>query len=83
MDTIESTVKGYILEQFLPDANPDDLTTSTPLIAGGILDSIATVRLVTFLEKHFAIDVKAHEVNADNLGTLDRIAQLVRSKQRH
>lgn len=81
MDAIQSTVKSYILEQFLPDANRDDLTTDTRLISGGILDSLATVKLVVFLEQHFGINVEAHEVNNENLETIDLIAKLVRSKQ--
>jgi len=81
VDPIQSTVKTYILEEFLPDANGDELTASTPLIAGGILDSLATVRLVTFLEDQFGIEVQAHEASAENLDTLDRIAAFVRTKQ--
>jgi acyl carrier protein len=81
IDTIESTLKAYILEEFLPDANRDELTEATPLISGGILDSLATVRLVMFLEEHFEIEVHAHEVNAENLESLERIANLVRGKQ--
>lgn len=81
MEPIESIVKSYILQAFLPGANPDELTTETPLIAGGILDSLATVRLVTFLEQQFGIEMEAFEVNPDNLDTLERIANLVRSKQ--
>ena len=81
MDTIESIVKTYILEQFLPDANADELTEATPLISGGILDSLATVRLVMFLEQEFQIEVHAYEVNAENLESLERIANLVRGKQ--
>lgn len=81
MDTIQATVKTYILEQFLRDANPDDLTPATPLIAGGILDSLATVRLAAFLEEHFGIQLEAYDVNEENLGSLERIASLVRSKQ--
>ena len=80
MDSIQSEVKSYILSEFLPNIDGDELTASTPLIAGGILDSIATVRLVTFLEQHFGIEVQAHEVSAENLDNLDRIARLVRSK---
>jgi len=81
VDTIQATVKAYILEEFLPGANADELTSTTPLIAGGILDSLATVRLVTYLEQQFGIEVQAHEVSADNLDTLDQIAGLVQRKQ--
>jgi acyl carrier protein len=81
VDDIQATVKTYILGEFLPDADGDELTASTPLIAGGILDSLATVRLVTYLEQQYGIEVQAHEVNADNLDTLELIAALVRRKQ--
>jgi len=81
LDSIQSTVKTYILEQFLRDANPDDLKPDTPLIAGGILDSLATVRLASYLEEQFGIQLEAYDVNEENLGSLDQIAALVRSKQ--
>ena len=81
MDDIQTNVKTYILNEFLPDANPAELTPTTPLIAGGILDSLATVRLVTFLEQEYDIGVEAHEVNADNLDTLVKIAELVKRKR--
>ena len=46
----------------------------------GILDSLATLKLVTFLEQEFNITVEAHEADAENLNTLDQIADLVSGK---
>jgi acyl carrier protein len=77
---VKEIVKGYILEEFLPGENPDELTDSTPLITGGILDSLATIKLVAFLEKRFQIQIQAHETMVDYLDTLDDIAKLVSSK---
>lgn len=79
-DHIAETVKSYILEAFLPGANPAELTDETPLISAGILDSLATVRLVAFLEEQFKIEVAAYEATADNLDTITQVASLVRSK---
>ena len=45
-DDIESAVKTFILTEFLPGEDPAELTMDTPLITGGILDSIATLKLV-------------------------------------
>jgi acyl carrier protein len=73
-------IKGYILEEFLPGENPAELTDSTPLITGGILDSLATMRLVLFLEERFQIKIQAHEALVDYMNTISDIAQLVRSK---
>jgi len=80
MEEVKQAVKGYILEEFLPGENPAELTDSTPLITGGILDSLATLKLVVFLEERFQIKIQAHETMADYLDTVADIAQLVRSK---
>ena len=80
MQEVKEIIKGYILEEFLPGENPSELTDSTPLITGGILDSLATIKLVAFLEQRFPIQVEAHETMVDYLDTIADIAQLVTSK---
>lgn len=80
MQQIKNTVRSYILEEFLPGEQPEALTDSTPLITGGILDSIATLKLVTFLEQQFRIELQPHETDPDYLDTIANIATLVQSK---
>ena len=48
----------------------------------GILDSLATLKLVTFLEEKFDIAVEAHEADAENLNTLELITDLVARKKK-
>lgn len=81
MQEVKEIIKDYILQEFLPGENPAALTDSTPLITGGILDSLATLKLVVFLEERFKIQIQAHETMADYLDTVSDIAQLVNSKQ--
>jgi acyl carrier protein len=78
----EQTIKKYLLAEFLPGEDPSALTDTTPLITTGILDSIATLKLVGFLENQFSISVEAHETDPENLDTIERMAKLVRSKQK-
>ena len=77
---IRDKVKSYILDEFLPGEDPGELTDDTPLMTTGILDSLATLKLVTYLESEFDIAVDAHEADAENLDTLDRIVALVKAK---
>jgi len=77
---IRDKVKSYILNEFLPGEDPDELAGDTPLMTTGILDSLATLKLVTYLEGEFDIAVEAHEADAENLDTLDRIVALVGKK---
>jgi acyl carrier protein len=79
-DDIKNTVRMYILDEFLPGEDPNELTDTTPLITGRILDSLSTLKLVTFLEENYRIEFQAHEVKVDNLNTLSDIARIVQSK---
>ena len=81
IEEVKEIIKGYVLEEFLPGENPAALTESTPLITGGILDSLATLKLVVFLEERFQIKIQAHETMVDYLNTISDIAQLVNSKR--
>ena len=81
MNHIIDAVRTFILDEFLPGEDPSQLTETTPLISGGILDSLATIKLVTFLEERFKITIQAHEADADHMDTLADIAKLVASKQ--
>lgn len=78
---IITPVKTFILNEYLPGEDPAALTDTTPLMTAGILDSIAVLKLVTFLEKQFGITIAPHEAVVDNLNTISDMARLVMSKK--
>jgi acyl carrier protein len=79
-EVIKGVVTAYILKEFLPGEAPEHLTESTPLITGGILDSLATLKLVAFIEEQYGITLQAHEADVENLNTVSDIAALIASK---
>jgi len=79
-EEIQKKVKDFILNEFLPGEDPDELQADTRLISDGILDSIAALKLVTFVEESYGIELEAHEADADHLDTLTMIVSLVQSK---
>jgi acyl carrier protein len=81
LEPLKSQVKDYILREFLPGESSEALSYSTPLISGGILDSIATLKLVSFLEDRFGIALEAHDVDAEHLDTIEKIADLVKARK--
>ena len=81
VEEIRRTIREHIRREFLPDESPDALTDATPLISGGVLDSISTIKLVSYLEQHFKIEFEAHEVNQERLDTVSSIADTILSKQ--
>lgn len=84
MDTtvneIKSKVRAFVAEKFLKNSTVNDLHDNTPLISGGIIDSISTMLLISFLEKEFKFEFMAHEVDRDNLDSIDIIANFVLTK---
>jgi len=78
---IKARLKTFILNEYLPGEDPAALTDATPLMTTGILDSIAVLKVVAFLEDQFEIKVEPHEAVVENLNTLSDIGQFVASKK--
>jgi acyl carrier protein len=81
MDSIKETIRSYILNEYLPGESPANLTDDTPLRTSGILDSVATLSLVSFLEQTFGILIDAHETGVENFDRIEDIAGLVARKK--
>jgi len=79
-DNIKNTIKNFILAEFLPGEDPNLLEDSTQLVTGGILDSLATLRLVSFLQDQFGLEIEPYEMTTDHMDTLTAITDLVQSK---
>jgi acyl carrier protein len=80
-DDIKAKLRTYLLTEFLPGEEASALTDAVPLISTGILDSIAVLKLVLFLEEQFGITLEAHEAAVENMNTIADIARLVESKR--
>jgi acyl carrier protein len=81
MEDVVGAIHHLILSEFLANEQPEELTAETPLITGGILDSISTLKLVTVLESQFGITIEAHEAGIEHLDSIARIAGLVALKK--
>ena len=79
---VKGIIKSHILADYLPGEDPAALLDDTPLVTSSIIDSIAMLNLVAFLEQQFQITLEAHEATADHLNTVNQIARLVLSKSR-
>lgn len=80
MTAIRQDVKAFILENFLQGEDPKNLTDETELKESGILDSLSTLKLVSFLEERFNVELEANDLDAGNLSSLANIERLVKSK---
>ena len=80
MDDLKNRVRRFILDHYLAGERPENLTDRTPLQTSGILDSLAVLGVVTFLEKETGVQFTAHDTTPDQFDSIDDIARLVASK---
>jgi acyl carrier protein len=80
MENANEEIRQYILSEFLPGEKASNLRDNTPLRTSGILDSVATLRLVSFIEERFGIEVEAHEAGVDNFDRIDSIVSFIKTK---
>ncbi len=78
---VRDTIRQFILTKYLPGESAANLRDDTPLRTSGVLDSLATLGLVNFLEKEFGIQIEAHETGVDTFDRIQDIAALVERKR--
>jgi methoxymalonate biosynthesis acyl carrier protein len=72
-----AAIRGWLQENVTGGRDvPDD----EPLIENGVMTSLQTVELVTFLEDEFGIMIEDEEFDEENFGSVEAIARLVESK---
>lgn len=78
--SMAATVHDFILSEFLPGEDPSTLGFDTELITSGILDSLATLKLVAFLEERFGVAIAPHELTPENLDSITTMVAFLQGK---
>ena len=78
---MEAIINTYISRELISKPELLPLKDDTPLLETGILDSLALLRLLVFLEEEFNVPVDDFEVIPENFETIDSICAYVRSRQ--
>ncbi|NUP13167.1 MAG: acyl carrier protein [Polyangiaceae bacterium] len=71
-----------ILLQYFGDksAKAKNLAEGDSLLERGLLDSMAIVKLIAFIEERFGVVLGDDEFDPDNFETVDAIAKLIEQK---
>ena len=79
MRTIE-ILKQFIIEEFVPDGDGNELKENQSLLESGIIDSLGIMKLLVFIEEKFQLKVSDEELIPENFETLSTIAKLISQK---
>ena len=81
MDEMTTVVRDYIIREYLEEGDDREITETTLLISGGIVDSFSMVSLKRFLEKKYSIRIPDADATPEAFDTVQRIVDLVRRFQ--
>lgn len=73
---VESKLCEFVGRVLLFGQAPD-LDRSTPLFELGILDSMGTINLLSFIEDEFGIEIPLEEIEAIHLRNISTIADMI------
>jgi acyl carrier protein len=76
----ESIVTAFICDELLRGDEQVSFAPDGSLISTGILDSLALLKLLLFLEEHFHFKIADGEVNPTNFETVNRIKAFIDTK---
>ena len=78
-DTL-TRIRTFVEKEFLPEGSDDTLGPEENLLQRGILDSIAVLQVVNFVEQTYGIRIDDPEITLENFQDLSSIARLVTRK---
>ena len=77
-ENVRDAIRGWVRDSV---GTSVPLTDTTDLIGDGVLTSLQTVELVTYLDERFGIEIDDEEFVEENFRSIDTIAALVDSKR--
>ena len=77
---ITDLVRAYLNREFFRGESVAALGIDQPLVSSGLLDSVATLKLVLYVEEQFHITIDSADIADGQLDTLKSIALLIQHK---
>jgi acyl carrier protein len=78
--SVAAQVQEFIAQEIAPDVGP--IAPDLDLLEAAAIDSLGIVRLISFLEERYAIEVDDEDLDPENFRSVDSIVVFVENKQR-
>jgi acyl carrier protein len=78
---IEAKIQDFLMTSKDLAIRVNSLSVDQSLIGSGLIDSLAVLDLVEFLESEFAIQLDPEDLTGENFDTIQAMARLVRERR--
>lgn len=79
--SIETTIRNYILENYLFTDDQSTLQNDESFLNKGIIDSTGILEVISFLESEFGVKVEDREMIPENLDSVNNLVKYVNAKK--
>lgn len=73
----KKSIKTYIVEEFMPNSHIEDLPDELDLLVNGILDSLAVLKMVAYIENKYDIALEPEELDPEIFNSVNAIQALI------
>lgn len=77
MNDLSARIKEFIITEVNPDMGLTQLDDGEPLIESGIIDSLGVLKIMSFLDETFGVDLSSEEIKLENFRDVRTICELV------
>jgi len=81
--TVKTTIREYILENYLFTEDQSALADDVSFMDEGIIDSTGVMELIAFLKEEFDVDVEDDEMIPENLDSVDNLVAFIAKKRNY
>ena len=74
---MKDQIKKFIISEVAPDLGLQDIGDDEPLLDSGIVDSLGILRILSFVEEAFGVDLSSDEIRPENFRDLRTICAMV------
>lgn len=77
---IKKKLKGFMLEEFQDAGYNENISDDESLFDNNIIDSLSTLKLISFLDDEFDVFPEDGELNPENIDTVNMITKFISVK---
>lgn len=81
MENTQEIVKDYVSRELVDDGKEVEIKEEENLLANGIMDSLGILKLVSFIEQKFDVQVPDEDITVQNFRSLKDIASYLENKR--
>jgi len=79
---VETAIERFVVDEIMLGDSNTKIDPNESLINSGVLDSLALLRLIAFLEEQMGVTVDDSEVIPENFETINEIKSFIEKKKR-